>query len=264
MDNGSASFKLQDRTAILVGPCTTFNQAIALKLTSLGANVALIDRNIDKAQRFASTLMDAREVHERYGRAAAIQADLSKAHHVQDAITRAAEAFGGLDIYIDGLMSTDPKSFRDPSALEDIERLIDVNVQAPLLVTHSVLRFLEGRKRGRIIYLMHDLVRLGLAGNGVQAATRTGLIHFAKTLAQEISDSAITVNCVSMGATEEFLISQSKEPLSSQSALTKTREVFPRAQLTDPEKIANLVAFLASPLGAGISGQLISVNQGLS
>lgn len=264
MESTEGSFKLQDRTAILTGPCTTFNQAIALRLTQLGANVALIDRNIEKTQRFASQLMDAREVHERYGRAVAIQADLSKPHHVQDAITRAAEAFGGCDIFIDGLMVSDPHPFRAANSLEDLDRMVDVNLRSPLMFTHGVLRFLESRKRGRIVYLVHDLLRLGYENNSLLAATRTGLIHFSKTLARELSSANITVNCVALGVNEDFLLSQNREATSIHAAQEQLLKAFPQATMTEPERMANMVAFLVSPLGAGITGQTIAVSQGLS
>lgn len=264
MELSENSFKLQDRTAILTGPCTTFNQAIAVKLTQLGANVALIDRNIDKTARFAAQLMDAREIQERFGRAVAFQADLAKPHHVQDVVTRAAEAFGGLDIFIDGLMATDVKSFKDPSALDDIDRMIDVNLRSPLMLTHGVMRFLESRKRGRIIYLIHDLLRVGYENNGLITATRTGLIQFAKTLSREVASTNITVNCVALGVTEEFLLGQSRETGSIQAAQEKLTRSFPQAVMTDSERMASLVAFLASPLGSAITGQTIAVSQGLS
>lgn len=284
-----ASFKLSERTALLTGPCTTVNQSIATKLTSLGCNIALIDRNIERSSRFAEQLMNTREINERYGRAVAIQADLSKPHHVQDAASRAAEAFGGLDIFIDGLLTTDVREFRDPESLEDLDRLIDVNLRSPLMMTHAVLKFLEGRKRGRVIYLQHDIVRLGLEKNGILAATRGGMSDFARILSREVAANNVTVNVLSLGISEEFLLQQTTPPgapglrgvgaptapsakptaagtnrVSINEALAALKATFPRASMIDPERVANTVAFLASPLGAGITGQTISVNQGLA
>lgn len=273
-----ASFKLSERTALLTGPCSTINQSIATKLTSLGCNVALIDRNIDRSQRFAEQLMNAREINERFGRAVAIQADLSKSHHVQDAASKAAESFGGLDIFIDGLLTSDVREFRDPQALDDIDRMIDVNLRAPLMMTHAVLKFLEGRKRGRIIYLQHDIVRLGLEKNGILAATRGGLSDFARILAREVAANNVTVNVVGVGVSEELLLQQSNPPgtqgdrgggaataprTSINDSLAQLKQTFPKATMIDPDRVANLVAFLASPLGAAITGQTIAANQGL-
>jgi 2-hydroxycyclohexanecarboxyl-CoA dehydrogenase len=275
-----ASFKLSERTALLTGPCTTINQAVATKLTSLGCNIALVDRNIEKSQRFAEQLMNTREINERFGRAVAIQADLSKSHHVQDAASRAAESFGGLDIFIDGLLTTDVREFRDPQALDDIDRLIDVNLRAPLMMTHAVLKFLEGRKRGRIIYLQHDLVRLGLEKNGVLAATRGGLSDFARILSREVAVNNVTVNVVSVGVSEELLLQQTSPPnaqgargegassaqnrASINDSLATLKQAFPRATMVDPDRVANLIAFLASPLGSALTGQTIAANQGLA
>lgn len=275
-----ASFKLSERTALLTGPCTTINQAIASKLTSLGCNVALVDRNIEKSSRFAEQLMNEREINERNGRAVAIQADLSKSHHVQDAASRAAESFGGLDIFIDGLMTTDVREFREAGALDDIDRLIDVNLRSPLMMTHAVLKFLEGRKRGRIIYLQHDIVRLGIEKNGLLAATRGGLSDFTRTLAREVAVNNVTVNVVSVGVSEEFLIQQTNPPgapgargqgaattqskTSINDSLAALKQSFPRATMIEPDRVANLIAFLASPLGAAMTGQTIAANQGLA
>lgn len=275
-ESAESSFKLQDRTAILTGPCNTINQSIANKLTQMGVNIAIVDRNIEKSNRFANQLMDAREIHERFGRAVAIQADLSKAHHIQDAVARAAEAFGGIDIYIDGLMTTEARPFKDPSSLDELDRALDVNLRAPLMMTHAVLRYLEGRKRGRLIYLLHDIARLGIANNALLAITRTGLSAFARTLGREMAENNVTVNCIAFGVSEEFLLSQApqaqgKAPNTPGAASGSIHELhqqllraYPFAAMTEPEKIANMVAFLASPLGSGITGQTIAVSHGLS
>jgi 3-oxoacyl-[acyl-carrier protein] reductase len=270
IESVETSFKLQDRTAILTGPCNTYNQAIAIKLTQLGTNVAFVDKNIDRAQRFAQQLMDTREINERFGRAFAIAADPAAPNGVKDGVTRAAEAFGGVDFYIDGSMITEGRRFREQQSLESLNSFIDMNLRAPLLFTHAVLKFLEGRKRGRVIYLMHDALRTGLTYNSLGAATRTGLSNFARSLAREVAEFNVTVNCVAVGLTEEFLLAQNFTPsteggtISIQEAQSRIAQLLPQAQLMEPERIANIVAFLASPLAVGITGQTIAASQGLT
>jgi NAD(P)-dependent dehydrogenase (short-subunit alcohol dehydrogenase family) len=309
-ESTDASFKLQDRTAVLAGPCNIHNQAIAMKLTQLGANVAMLvangDRQLEKAQRFSQQLMDTREVNERYGRSYAIQGDFATPNSVKDTVSRAAEAFGGIDIFIDGAMITEAIRFRDPRSIDNIDKFIETNLRAPMMMTQGVLRFLEGRKRGRIIYLMHDILRTGIALNALGAGTRTGLSDFSKSLAREVAEFNITVNCIAIGVSEDFLSAQISLPtsdvitgaanvagasgttgtassgassassssasnssvgggtMSIQEAQLRLQQTYPFATLTEPEKIANLVAFLASPMGAGITGQTIAVSQGLS
>jgi len=260
-----ASFKLNDRTALITGPCNSINQAIAMRMTQVGANVVFVDKNTDQASRFASQLMDAREINERYGRAAAIQGDLSAPDRIQDTISRVAEVFGGIDIYIDGQTQLDVQPFQNITALENLDAMIEVNLKAPLLTTHAVLKFLSARKRGRVIYLIHDICRLGMPQNGLLSATRTGLSTFARSLSREVFANNVTVNCVALGITEEFLLAQLvEEKISIQEAHERLMRQFPNAVMTEPEKIANLVLFLASPLGASITGQTIAASSGLS
>jgi 3-oxoacyl-[acyl-carrier protein] reductase len=269
IESTETSFKLQDRTVLLTGPCNSVNQAIAHKFTQMGANIVLVDRATDKAQRFAEQIMDAREINERYGRAMAVQADFSKPAQIQDAVSRSAEAFGGIDIYVDGLLTAEARKFRDGGTPDQLDHALDANLRAPLLMTHSVLRFLEGRKRGRVIYLIHDLARIGMPLNALTAASRTGLTAFARTLAREVAENSITVNCVAIGVTEELLLNQGvaltgTQTASLQDVQMKLLQMNSAAQMMETERIANMVAFIASPLSSGVTGQTIAVSQGLS
>jgi NAD(P)-dependent dehydrogenase (short-subunit alcohol dehydrogenase family) len=260
----SNEFKLQERTALITGPCTSLVQSIAATLTQLGCSVVMTDTSVDTHQRYAERLMDAREVHDRFGRAASVVADFSSVKGVQDTVSRAAQTFGGIDIYIDGLNAFDQKNFRDESALAEVDALLLMNLRAPLMMTQNLLRFLEGRKRGRIVYLIHDLMRLGVGEFTVASAARGGLIQLARALARETLKNKVTVNCVATGVSEELLLSFGKNQLSIQAAQSELVKRFPEAQITETEKVAQTVAFLASSMGSAITGQTIAVSQGLS
>ncbi len=258
------SFRLQDRTAIITGDCESVNQAIGRKLTQLGTDVAYVHSNIDRALKYCEQLMNNHEVNDKYGKAIAIKADLGKSANYQDSISKVAESFGGVDILIDNTSAHRFENFKDANIQECLDAMIDLNLKAPLFYTHAALRFLESRKRGRVVYVLPDLARMGILKNSLLAASRTSLIHFAKSLAREVQPSNMTVNCVATGVSEEFLLNQNPEMKSLQTALEHAQKKLPDAQLMDSERIANLVAFLVSPLGSGITGQTIAVNQGLS
>jgi NAD(P)-dependent dehydrogenase (short-subunit alcohol dehydrogenase family) len=260
----SNEFKLQERTALVTGPCTSVVQSIATTLTQLGCSVVMADTNVDSHQRFAERLLDAREIHDRYGRAATVNADFSSLKGVQDTVSRAAQTFGGIDIYIDGLNAFDQKNFRDDGALSEMDQLLLLNLRAPLMITQTVLRFLEGRKRGRIVYLLHDVMRLGIGEFTVASAARGGLIQLARSLARETLKNKVTVNCLAVGISEELLLSFGKNKLSIQAAQSELLKRFPEGQITEPERVAQTVAFLASSMGSAITGQTIAVSQGLS
>lgn len=256
----SGEFKLQERTALLVGPLSSSTQAIAMALTSYGCSVAMVDSNADPHARFAEQLMDAREINPKAGRAAAFSIDLKSEHGPKDAVGKAAESFGGIDIYVDNCITFESAELKKLTPTE-IRKLIQENFETPILITQSVLQFLEGRRRGRVIYLTYDLHRSGFPSHSISGAARSGLTNFAKSLARETASSRVTVNCIAMGATEELLLNFGKGQLSIQAAQTELLKKFPDAQLTEADKIANTVAFLASSMGAGISGETLTVTQ---
>jgi 3-oxoacyl-[acyl-carrier protein] reductase len=264
MDLVENSFRLQDRTAIITGEVDSINQALGRKLTQLGTDVAFIHTTTDRAQKFCEQLMNNYEVNDKFGKAIAIKIDLAKPANFQDSISKVAESFGGIDILIDNMSHNNLQSFKDANSLDGLDQFLNINLKAPLFFTHAALKFLESRKRGRVIYLLPDLARMGLQKNSMLAASRTSLIHFSKSLAREVQASNITVNCVASGLSEEFVLSQKLEAKSLQAGVELMQKSHPEAQLMDSEKIANLVAFLASPLAAGLTGQTIAVNQGLS
>src|SRR4051812_5527619 len=119
----AGEFKLQERTALLVGPCTSTIQSIAMTLTSYGCSVAMVDSNADAHARFAERLMDAREINPKAGRAAAFSIDLRTVNGPKDAVGKAAESFGGIDIYVDGSITFDGVGLKDNSP-DEIRKII--------------------------------------------------------------------------------------------------------------------------------------------
>ena len=194
------SFRLQDRTAIITGECESINQAIGRKLTQLGTDVAFVHTNIERAQKYCEQLMNNYEVNDKYGKAIAIKTEYNKITNYQDAISKVAESFGGVDILIDNMYATKVETFKEAKLHESLEAMIECNLRAPLVFTHAALRFLESRKRGRVIYLLPDITRMGLAQNSLLAATRTSLIHFTKALAREVQSNNICLRAVEGGA----------------------------------------------------------------
>ncbi len=79
-----SQFLLRERTCVLVGPLSSVFQNLAMSLTQMGADVAFVDKDTKIATRFANQIMDSREVNEKFGRAAALQFDVSKADDKED------------------------------------------------------------------------------------------------------------------------------------------------------------------------------------
>lgn len=256
--------KLNDRTVLLTGSTTIIGYGIANSLSELGANIAIVDKNLEKAQRIADQLNDAREVHSFRGRAVAIPADLSKPHHTKEAVGRVAEAFGGIDIYVDGLTLARNLTFETEGFFEELDRFVDVNLKSPLHVTQEVLKFMKGRKRGRIIYLIQDIARFGFAGETLNAVSRMGIVAFARSLAREVAPFNVTVNCLAIGPTEEYLLLRDPKATSIQQAQQELMKAIPQAKMTQPDDVSGVIAFLASQLSSAITGQTLAASGGLT
>lgn len=253
------SFQLRERTILLVSPLSSVAQSLIMGLTQLGADVVIVHKDVSGMTRYCNQINDSREINPKFGRALAVQADFTQKDSIRDAIGKAAHSFGSIDIYIDAQMTEGktPVIFGDED--EGFEALAHQNLITPVMLTKSVLNFLKARKRGRILYLMSESSVRGSAQDTLGAAARTGLIGYAKCLSRQVVDFNITVNCLALGATEEYLLGHFTECSSIKEAQEKMRQVDPILKITEPDKVTATVAYLVSNMGSAVNGQLISL-----
>jgi NAD(P)-dependent dehydrogenase (short-subunit alcohol dehydrogenase family) len=259
-----STFRLHDKTCVLTNPTTTLGRAIAQALASYGANVALVGPASREIQRLAEDIMNQREVREDAGRASAIEVAMNQPSQLQDAVGKAAEQFGGIDMYVDNSMIDRPHSFLKDFSLNKLDELLEVNLRSTLVLTHKVSQFLKARKKGRILYLLQDLHRLGLEGDATSAVSRTGLIHFTKSLARELHNDNVTVNCLAIPPTEEYLLQKAPSAPSLQAAFGEVLKNVGPSRMIEPADLAQTICFLLSPLSSAISGQTLSASGGLT
>ncbi len=246
---------LRERTVVILGPVGSTIQNLVMALCQQGADVALIDSAADKMQKFCVNVSDQREMNEKFGRATALQVQWDNPASVKEAIGKAAQTFGSIDIYIDAMSECKPSSFSVGCENPDLESLINQNLTVTLRATEFIASFLKGRKRGRIVYLLQDSMNRGLTIDATAAAARTGLLAFSKALSRQLQEVNVTVNCLSLGLTEEYLLGHFPECSSIKDAHEKMKLIDPLLRITEPEKIANSLLYLCSPLGSAVTGQ---------
>lgn len=242
---------------MILGPCGPALQNLVMALTQHGADVALVDSDAAKMQRFCQTVTDQREVNEKFGRAMAIPVQWDSPNALRDGIGKAAQSFGSIDIFVDAMSSIKPTPFHVGAENPEIESLVQHNLTVSLRATEIVAPYLKGRKRGRIVYLLQDAMNRGTIMDAVATAARTGLIAFAKSLSRQLQDVNVTVNCLSLGLTEEYLLGHFPECTSIKEAQEKMKAIDPLIRITEPEKIANSIIYLCSSSGAAVTGQHI-------
>lgn len=248
---------LRERTVVILGPVGSTLQNLVMGLAQQGADVALIDANADKMQKFCTAVSDQREVNPKHGRAAAFTAQWENPNSLKDALGKAAQTFGSIDVYIDAMAEAKPTPFEVGNENKELDAQIHKNLTVSLRATEYAASFLKGRKRGRIIYLLQDSMNRGLPVDAVATAARTGLIAFSKTLARQLQEFNVTVNCLSLGLTEEYLLGHFPEASSIKEAQEKMKVFDPMIRITEPEKIANSLLYLCSTSGAAVTGQHI-------
>lgn len=269
------SFKLVDRTALLYGPLGTTTQAIAIKLTQLGCNVALLvppDSSGDgsagradhvqlRATKLAEHINDSREGNEKLGRGLGLVGNPDSPAAATELVGRVAESFGGVDVLIDARLTHRAAAFRTPEALEPGPASSPhVLLHSSLCLVQASLRFLEAKRRGRAIFLMSEIDRQGRGGNPWMAAARGALGPLARSLSRQFAEVQLGATLLSVGVTEEYLLNEFPQSSSLQLALTELKKQFPSAKIADMDRVATAVAFLASPLGLGFAGESIAVD----
>lgn len=252
-------FSLRERTVIIAGPFSSTIQNVVFGLTQLGADVALLDKDANQATKFCQNVTDQREVNDKQGRAMALQADLSSLSSIKDAVGRVGQTFGGIDIYIDAHLENKKTSLSLEADQTDLDPCILSNLKIPMMLTQNIVSYLKGRKKGRIIYLMNQSVLNSQPEDLFASTARSGLICFAKSLAKQVKDHNLTVNVLSLGLTEEYVLGHYPEFKSIKEAVEKLKASDPSIRISEPDKITNSVVYLASQYGNGLSGQVLTI-----
>jgi len=243
--------KLDGKVALVTGGAQGIGKAIALRLAREGADVAVSDINLEKAQETC------REVESLGRKALAVGGSVADAKAAEAMVEKTVEALGGLDILVNNAGIT-----RDGVLLrmkeEDWDLVLDVNLKGAYHCTKAALRPLIKRKGGKIINIASVTGQMGNAGQSNYAASKAGLIGFTKSVAREYASRNIQVNAVAPGFIDTAM---------SQAIPPKEREmltrVIPMERLGTAEDIAEAVFFLAGSGSDYITGQVLNVNGGM-
>lgn len=248
---------LTDKTIVISGRFGLLMQSLTQALTESGADVALLTNNATGAQRFCQNISELREVSDKYGRAAAIQSEPKNEEDARMGFGKSAEYFGTTDAYIDLNLFGAEIPFYKSEDLKKSEDIFSSSLNITQLMTQGALQFVRGRSRSRILYIFNEFDLLTL--EKAQSKVGKNFLDFIKKQAVDSASENITINGLSVGATEEFLLSRFPKKPSIQLALKELQESAPERSLIDYNDISNVVTFIASPYSGAITGQVISL-----
>lgn len=239
---------LRGRVALVSGAGRGAGRAHARLLAARGAAVAVVDIDEDVARATAAEIIEAG------GKAIAVACDITERALAERCVAQVAGQLGGLDILVHnagliysmtGLEQTDDANF---------ERLLAINVHAPLYLTRAALPQLRASRAPRVIFINSQWGQVPDGhsyGYMVGKAAQLGLM---KTLAKEFVGEGILVNAITPGAILTRMVPDEY--------IEPEKANIPLGRLVHPEEIAAVVAFLASDEAAFIAGQAIPVNGG--
>jgi 3-oxoacyl-[acyl-carrier protein] reductase len=245
------SKNLDGKIALVTGGSRGIGAAIAKRLAADGANVAI---TYTKGADAAKSVV--KEIERVGGTAIAIQADAAGADASTAAVDKTVAAFGRLDVLVNNAGTAIPKRFEE-TALEELDRLIDVNVRGTLVVTQAALKHMKDG--GRIIMIGSSVgERVLVPGLVPYSATKGAVKMFSQGLAREVGSRGITVNNVQPGPIDTDLNPAAGEwavPQKAATALDRYGQV---------EEVAALVAFVAGPEASYITGANLTVDGGMN
>ncbi len=245
----SMTIDLTGRVAFITGSTRGIGRAVADALHAAGASVAIVGRSRETAERVAS------EVGER---ARGFECDVSVPDTIRAALAEAEAEFGAVDILVNNAGIT-----RDNLLLrlgqEEWDAVLAANLTGAFVATQAVIKGMMKRRSGRIINLTSVVGLTGNKGQANYAASQAGLIGFTKSVAKEYATRGILANCVAPGFIDTDMTAALPE-----AARTALLESIPLGRLGAPADIAGAVLFLASDLGAYITGQVLVVDGGMT
>ncbi|GGH17710.1 SDR family oxidoreductase [Mucilaginibacter phyllosphaerae] len=249
--------KLTNKVAIVLAASKGLGKAIAMSLSAEGAKVIIGSRDEELLKDTAAEITQATG-----NTVLAIPVDVANATQVAEFISKAANAFGRIDILLNNAGGPPFDKFENFDD-QQWQQAFDLNLLSMARTSRLVLPHLQKTGSGRIINIISGSVKTVLDNSVLSTAMRMGVVGMAKLMADEFGPYHITVNNVAPGLilTERIKHTLPKNVTPEEAMQQKTKAI-PLGRIGKPQELAALVTFLASEQAAYISGQTIQVDGG--
>lgn len=243
---------LSGQVALVTGAARGIGRAIAETLAGAGAKIACIDVN---AQTLAETVT---AIQSAGGEAEAFPCDVTDSKRVGEVVEEVVAKWGTLNILVNNAGITRDNMFlrmRD----DQWDQVIAINLRGTFLFTRAAAKPMLKAKRGRIVNIASVSGLMGNPGQANYSASKAGVIGLTRTIAREIASRGITVNAVAPGFIQTDMTAALGEEI-----IAQVKKEIPLGRMGCPQDVADAVLYLASDAAGFITGQVLTVDGGLT
>jgi 3-oxoacyl-[acyl-carrier protein] reductase len=247
------AFRLDGQVALITGAARGLGRAIALAMAAAGADVWIND--LAETVEATDTLAAIRAQGQRAG---FVPGNVAELDDVQRLVARVEAEAGKIDILVNNA-GISGESLVTEMALAEWNRMIAVNLTGVFLCTQAVLPGMLARQHGAIINIASRAAQLGVPRLAHYAAAKGGVIAFTRSVAREVGEQGVRVNCIAPGPLRtELLAERAKDPEWAKAKLSAQVQ----KRFAEADEVAATAVFLASPASGLYIGQTLSPNSG--
>lgn len=250
---------LENKVVVVTGGANGIGRAIVSDCAKAGAHIAIADIALDAANATASAIRSATGSD-----VIAVETDITNGASVDACAAAVTEHFGRVDVLVNNA-GWDKFAFFSNTTPDFWDQIIDINYKGALHMCRAFIPLLKENGGGSIVSIASDAGRGGSMGESVYAGCKAAVIAFSKTIAREHARDNIRVNVVAPGITDTNILDGFKADATGEKIITAIAKTVPLGRRAgQPDEISPAVVFLASDAAGFITGQVLSVNGGLT